>query len=235
VRELPPSQRACGLAQELLDHGASVKKVETIVDNSRLDRVRAVVDRVGADTMTVIEVRGYQRDSTHVESYRGSQHMVFLVSRAKVEIVVEDGRAPALVEELNRELRSWGRGEGIVIYAVEELRPPPLPSPARRTQAPARRAAPVAPPSLIAQRPRDGIAGAGHGTLPRVLALVLAPALALFVHLLAPQVPQRALKAIAAPIPRMTHRFEPDCKNGRWSHGVFSCFDPAPPRRAQQG
>jgi nitrogen regulatory protein PII len=97
-----------------------VKKVEVVVDGSKLEQVRAALDRVGVDEMTVIEVRGYERDSGRTELYRGAQHKVFLVTKVKVEIVVEDGRAPALVEELVRVTRTGRIGDGKVLVTPVE-------------------------------------------------------------------------------------------------------------------
>jgi nitrogen regulatory protein P-II 1 len=93
-----------------------VKKIEAIVDSSQLDEVRASLDRVGVEGMTVIEVRGYEREGGRTELYRGVQHEVFLVTKVKVEIVVEDGRAPALLEQLVRVARA-GK---IVVLPLED-------------------------------------------------------------------------------------------------------------------
>ena len=208
-----------------------MKKVEALIDSSRLDRVRAVVDRVGADDMTVTEVRGYQPDATHVESYRGSRHTVFLVSRMKVEIVVEDGRAPALVEELNRELRTWGRaGDKLVVYSVEQLRPPGSPVSTRPPRAAARRPAEAGPAhgARLAETLREALDGVGPMLSRRSVALVLVLPLALLVHAFATQRPPAARTRISGLTPQMTHLLERNCKKGRWSHGAFFCLDPAP-------
>ena len=98
-----------------------MKKVEVIVDSSKLDQVRASLDRVGADGMTVIDVRGYERESERTERYRGAQHQVYLVTKVKVEVVVEDGRVPAVVEELLRVTRTGRLGDGrILVSPVED-------------------------------------------------------------------------------------------------------------------
>ena len=98
-----------------------MKKVELVVDSSKLDQVRASLDRVGVEGMTVMEVRGYERESARTELYRGAQHEVYLVTKVKVEIVVEDGRAPALVEELVRITRTGRVGDGkVLVLPVED-------------------------------------------------------------------------------------------------------------------
>jgi nitrogen regulatory protein P-II 1 len=98
-----------------------VKKVEAIVSTSKLDDVRMSLVRVGVEGMTVTEVRGFGHERGHTELYRGAEHEVILVPRVKVEIVVEDGRVPALVEELVRATRTGRVGDGrIFVLPVED-------------------------------------------------------------------------------------------------------------------
>jgi nitrogen regulatory protein P-II 1 len=98
-----------------------VKKVEAIVSNSKLEEVRVSLARVGIDGMTITEVRGYGHQKGHTELYRGTEHEVHLVPRVKLEIVVEDGRVPALVEELVRITRTGKVGDGrIFVLPVDD-------------------------------------------------------------------------------------------------------------------
>jgi nitrogen regulatory protein P-II 1 len=98
-----------------------LKKVEAIVNNSKVDQLREVLSRVGVEGMTLTEVRGFGKQKGHTELYRGSEHETFLIPRVKVEIVVEDGRVPALVEELLRATRTGRIGDGkIFVTPVED-------------------------------------------------------------------------------------------------------------------
>lgn len=98
-----------------------MKKVEAIVDTSKLEEVRASLGRVGIEGMTISDVRGYGHQKGHTELYRGSEHEVHLVPKVKVEIVVEDGRVPALLEELMRATRTGRIGDGkIFVLPVDD-------------------------------------------------------------------------------------------------------------------
>jgi nitrogen regulatory protein P-II 1 len=98
-----------------------VKKVEAIVHTSKLEEIRASLGRAGVEGMTITEVRGYGSERGHTELYRGAEREVMLIARLKVEIVVEDGRAPALVEELVRVARTGRVGDGkIFVTPVED-------------------------------------------------------------------------------------------------------------------
>ena len=85
-----------------------MKIVEAIVDNAKLNDVRASLARAGVDEMTVSEVRGYQQQS-------GPSPKV------KIEIAVEDGRVPALLQELLRATRTGRAGDGkIFVLPVDD-------------------------------------------------------------------------------------------------------------------
>ena len=98
-----------------------MKKVEAIVSNAKLEDVRISLGRVGVEGMTVTEVRGFGHERGHTELYRGTEHEVMLVPKVKVEIVVEDGRVPALVEALLRATRTGRIGDGkIFVVPVDD-------------------------------------------------------------------------------------------------------------------
>ena len=71
--------------------------------------------------MTVTDVRGFEKDPGRMELYRSEEHEVLLIPRVKVEIVVEDGRVPALVEELLRATRTGRVGDGkIFVLPIDD-------------------------------------------------------------------------------------------------------------------
>ena len=116
------------MARELLFTGREpiasadqVKKVEAILNEGKLEAVRTLLNRVGVSGMTVTEVRGYGNQKGKTEHYRGQEHERVLLTKVKIEIVVEDGRGPALVEELLRATRTGRVGDGkIFVLPVEE-------------------------------------------------------------------------------------------------------------------
>ncbi len=83
-----------------------MRKVEAIVGRASLDRIRNLLARVGVDGMTISDVLDTRLPSE---------------LRLKVEIVLEDGRAPALVEEILRATRTGRVGDGqIFVLPVED-------------------------------------------------------------------------------------------------------------------
>jgi len=117
------------LARELLlrpgqrdgSRRGQVKKVEAILNEGKLEAVRTLLNRVGGSGMTVTEVRGYGHQKGTTERYRGQEHKRVLLTKVKVEMVVEDGRVNALVEELVRATRTGRIGDGkIFVTPVDE-------------------------------------------------------------------------------------------------------------------
>lgn len=117
------------LARELLllpsgdgdSSGAPVKKIEAIISDSKLQEVRELLARSGVDGMTVSDVRGYGKARGQTELYRSSEHERPYLQRVKIEIVVEDGRAPALVEDLVKVAWTGRVGDGkIFVVPIED-------------------------------------------------------------------------------------------------------------------
>jgi nitrogen regulatory protein P-II 1 len=83
-----------------------LRKVEAIVGRESLDQIRNLLARVGVEGMTISDVLDTRLPSE---------------LRLKVEIVLEDGRAPALVEEIFRATRTGRVGDGqIFVLPVED-------------------------------------------------------------------------------------------------------------------
>ncbi len=98
-----------------------MKKVEAIVQTSKLEAIRSLLGRIGVDGMTVSDVRSFGDDEGHLEVYKAEEHQVFLVPRVRVEIIVEDGRTPALIEELMRVVRTGKLSDGrIFVMPVDD-------------------------------------------------------------------------------------------------------------------
>ena len=98
-----------------------MRKVEAIVTGTSVDRIRNLLGRIGVDGMTITEVRELGPDLGHTELYRADEVQVVFEPRVRVEIVLEDARAPALIEELLRVTRTGRFRDGkIFVTPVED-------------------------------------------------------------------------------------------------------------------
>jgi nitrogen regulatory protein P-II 1 len=103
----PGVNRCCALKREERRTGIVyiMTKLEVIIQNSRLDAVKAALQEVGVEGMTVIEVRGHGRQKGHTEVYRGREYSVDLIPKTKLEMVLPD----TLVEKAEQAILTAAR------------------------------------------------------------------------------------------------------------------------------
>ncbi len=98
-----------------------MKKLEAIIQPSKLDDVKEALYEVGIQGMTVSEVRGHGRQKGHSEIYRGHEYTVDLLPKIKVEVVLADSLAAQAVEAVVKAARSGKIGDGkVFVYDVAE-------------------------------------------------------------------------------------------------------------------
>jgi nitrogen regulatory protein P-II 1 len=96
-------------------------KVEAVIQNSKLEAVKAALQEVGVEGMTVLEVRGHGRQKGHTEVYRGREYSVDLIPKTKVEVVMADGLVEKAVQAIIRTARTGKIGDGkIFLTRVDE-------------------------------------------------------------------------------------------------------------------
>ena len=98
-----------------------MKKIEAIIQPFKLDQVRDALKEVGAEGVTVSEVRGHGRQKGHKEVYRGQEYMVDLLPKVKVELVVPSSRADEIIAALTAAARTGNIGDGkIFVYEIAD-------------------------------------------------------------------------------------------------------------------
>ncbi|MBZ5669306.1 MAG: P-II family nitrogen regulator [Acidobacteriia bacterium] len=98
-----------------------MKKLEAVIQPSRLDAVREALYGIGVQGMTVSEVRGHGRQKGHSEVYRGNEYTVDLLPKIKVESVLPDKLAQLAVEKVIEAARSGKIGDGkVFLFEVSE-------------------------------------------------------------------------------------------------------------------
>ncbi|RJP58189.1 MAG: P-II family nitrogen regulator [Deltaproteobacteria bacterium] len=98
-----------------------MKKIEAIIKPFKLDEVKEKLMEIGAQGMTVSEVKGFGRQKGHTEIYRGAEYVIDFVPKIKIEIVIEDNLASKVVETIEKSARTGKIGDGkIFIMQMEE-------------------------------------------------------------------------------------------------------------------
>ena len=94
-----------------------MKKMEAIIQPSKLDDVKEALYEVGIQGMTVSEVRGHGRQKGHSEIYRGHEYTVDLLPKIKLEVVLSDALAAQAVEAVIKAAHSGKIGDGKVFLS----------------------------------------------------------------------------------------------------------------------
>ncbi len=94
-----------------------MKKLEAVIQPSKLDAVKDALHEIGIQGMTVSEVRGHGRQKGHSEIYRGHEYTVDLLPKIKVEVVLPDALADQAVDAITRVARSGKIGDGKIFLS----------------------------------------------------------------------------------------------------------------------
>ena len=98
-----------------------MQKIEAIIRPIRLDQVKAALEDLGVVGMTVTDVRGYGHQRGHTEKYRGNTYVVNLLPKIKLELVVPDRVAEAVIAAVEEAARTGEIGDGkIFVSSVEQ-------------------------------------------------------------------------------------------------------------------
>jgi nitrogen regulatory protein P-II 2 len=95
-----------------------MKLIKAIVKPHKVADVREALTEVGVQGMTVSEVKGFGRQKGHTEIYRGAEYEVSFVPKVKIETVVPDDLADAVVEAIQRSASTGRIGDG-KIFVLE--------------------------------------------------------------------------------------------------------------------
>ena len=99
-----------------------MKLVTAVIKPFKLDDVKNALKGIGVVGMTVTEVRGFGRQGGHTETYRGTEYQVDFLPKVKVEAVVEDSDADAVVDAITSSATTDKIGDGKVwVTTVDEL------------------------------------------------------------------------------------------------------------------
>ena len=75
-----------------------MKLIIAVIKPFKLEEVREALTGIGVQGLMVSEVKGYGRQSGHTEIYRGAEYVVNFVPKVKLELVVPDAAAAAVVD-----------------------------------------------------------------------------------------------------------------------------------------
>jgi len=98
-----------------------MKKVEAIIRDEKLAAVKEALKGAGVAGMRVSEVKGHGTQKAIPEVYRGRQYAVDLISKIKIEVVVDDKDVKTITDTIVDIARTGSIGDGkIFISSVDD-------------------------------------------------------------------------------------------------------------------
>lgn len=91
-----------------------MKLITAIVKPHKLEDVKSALETFGVAGMTVSEASGYGRQKGHTEVYRGAEYAVDLLSKARLEVIVDDADAEDIVQVIVKSANMGRIGDGKV-------------------------------------------------------------------------------------------------------------------------
>jgi len=98
-----------------------MKKIEAIIKPFKLDDVKAALNEIGVQGLTVTEVKGYGRQKGHTEIYRGAEYVVDFIPKVKIELVIPADMTDKVVGAIAAAAKTGKLGDGkIFVLPVEQ-------------------------------------------------------------------------------------------------------------------
>jgi len=97
-----------------------MKLVTAIIKPFKLDDVRTALAEIGAQGITVTEVKGFGRQKGHTELYRGAEYVVDCLPKVKIEVAVGEDRVEAVIEAVARAAYTGKIGDGKIFVTPLE-------------------------------------------------------------------------------------------------------------------
>lgn len=96
-------------------------RVAAIIKPFKLDELKASLNEVGVEGMTVCEVKGFGQQKGHTELYRGSEYVVDFLPKLKVELVIRDDALVKVTGAIVAACRTGKFGDGkIFVTPISE-------------------------------------------------------------------------------------------------------------------
>lgn len=97
-------------------------KISIIINQDKLDILKAALDNMGITGITVTQVLGCGMQKGHIEYYRGVEYDTHLLPKIKVDIIVCAIPVDTVIETVKKLLRTGRIGDGkIFVYDVENV------------------------------------------------------------------------------------------------------------------
>ncbi|MBQ0799986.1 MAG: P-II family nitrogen regulator [Porticoccaceae bacterium] len=94
-----------------------MKMITAVIKPFKLDDVREALANVGAQGVTVTEVKGFGRQKGHTELYRGAEYVVDFLPKVKLEVALPDNMVEGAVEAILGAAATGKIGDGKIFIS----------------------------------------------------------------------------------------------------------------------
>jgi nitrogen regulatory protein PII len=99
-----------------------MKLIIAYINPFKLDDVRDALKETGVSGLSAGSIQGFGRQAGHTETYRGAEYEVDFVPKVRIEVLVDDALAPAVISSIEETARTGSTGDGkIAVLAVEDV------------------------------------------------------------------------------------------------------------------
>ncbi|WP_010093594.1 P-II family nitrogen regulator [Ornithinibacillus scapharcae] len=99
-----------------------MKKIEAIIRPDKFQELRSHLTEIGIGGLTITEAAGTGKQQGQKGLFRGTTFQIQLLSKLKVEMVVEDSQVESIIDVMIKACRTGKIGDGkIFIHPIEEV------------------------------------------------------------------------------------------------------------------
>lgn len=97
-----------------------MKKVEAIIRTSKFEEVHSALSKYGIPFMHSFEVKGFGKEHSLSQTYRGANYDVGYIPRTKLEVVVTEDQLEEVIEIILQEASTGSIGDGKIFVSDVE-------------------------------------------------------------------------------------------------------------------
>lgn len=89
-----------------------MQKIEAIIRMNKVEDVKRALEKIGKVSLTITDVKGRGQQKGIKQQWRGSEYVLDIIPKAKIEVVVPDGEVDAVVKAICDTARTGQIGDG---------------------------------------------------------------------------------------------------------------------------
>jgi len=94
-----------------------LKLITAIIKPFKLEEVRASLDMLGINGMTITEVKGFGQQKGHTELYRGAEYVIDFLPKIKLEIAVSIDQLDDVIDAITKSANTGKIGDGKIFVS----------------------------------------------------------------------------------------------------------------------